>query len=168
MAKGLDFDALFPGRFIKASVLQGRDVTLTISAVRIEDLPAETGGTKVKGILSFDGKKLELVLNRTNGEAIKAMFGRDTGEWLGKRVTFFPTEWNGEPCIRVRGSPDIAAPISFELKLPKRKPKATTLLVTGKGANGQAEAKSPQAHLIDDAGAAQPPLDDTREPGSEG
>jgi hypothetical protein len=132
----LDYDALFPGRFLKASVLQGRDVTLEIADVRIEELPAETGGTKVKGIIAFKGKKMELVLNRTNGESIKAMFGRDTGEWIGKRITLFPTEWNGEPCIRVKGSPDIAAPVKFELKLPRKKPKATTMLVTGKAASG--------------------------------
>jgi hypothetical protein len=137
--KGLDYDALFPGRFLKASVFQGREVTLEISDVRIEELPSETGGMKVKGVVSFKGKKLELVLNRTNGECIKAMFGRDTGDWIGKRVTFYPTEWNGEPCIRVKGSPDIAAPVKFELKLPRKKPKATTMLVTGKPANGAAE-----------------------------
>lgn len=130
MSKGLDFDALFPGRFLKASIFAGREVTLTISNVRVEDLPSETGGTKVKGILSFEGKKLELVLNRTNGEAIRAMFGRDTGEWIGKRVTFFPSEFNGEPCIRVRGSPDIDKDMTFELKLPRKRPQRTTLKKT--------------------------------------
>jgi hypothetical protein len=62
------------------------------------------------------------------------MFGRDTGEWIGKRVTLFASEWNGEPCIRIKGSPDIEKPVTFELKLPRKKPRATTMLVTGKGA----------------------------------
>lgn len=136
--KGLDFDQLFPGRFLKASIFAGHDVTLTIANVRIEDLPSETGGTKVKGILSFEGKKLELVLNRTNGEAIKAMFGRDTGEWIGKRVTFYPATFNGEPCIRVRGSPDLSEPLDYELKLPRKRPQRQRLLVTK--ANGKATA----------------------------
>jgi hypothetical protein len=134
---GLSYDELFPGRFLKASVFKGRDVTLTIRDVRIEELPSETGGTKVKGIIAFEGKKLELVLNRTNGEALKAMWGRDTGDWIGKRVTLYPAMFNGEPCIRVRGSPDLPAPLDFELKLPRKRPQKTRLLVTGK-ANGKA------------------------------
>jgi hypothetical protein len=149
MSKGLDFDQLFPGRFLKASIFAGRDVTLTIANVRIEDLPSETGGTKVKGILAFEGKKLELVLNRTNGEAIKAMFGRDTGEWVGKRVTFYPGTFNGEPCIRVRGSPDLPAPLDYELKLPRKRPVKQRLLVTGQKANGK-PAPEPEPEPITD------------------
>ncbi len=47
------------------------------------------------------------MLNRTNGECLKAMFGRDTGEWIGKRVTLYPAEYQGETAIRVKGSPDM-------------------------------------------------------------
>lgn len=151
--KGLDYDALFPGRFVKAGDFKGNDVTLTIANVRIEDLPNDAGGNKVKGIIAFEGKKKEWVLNRTNGEALKAMWGRDTGEWIGKRVTLFPALFNGEPCIRVRGSPDLEEPLTFELKLPRKRPQKTQLLVTGK-ANGVRKGKpapKPEPEEVDPA-----------------
>ena len=130
--KGLDYDALFPGRFIKAGDFGGRDVTVQISAIDLEDLPSDKGGDKTKGIISFSGAKKKLVLNRTNGECLKAMFGRDTGDWIGKRVTLYAAEWNGDPCIRVRGSPDIEADVEFELRLPRKRPTKATMKKTGK------------------------------------
>jgi hypothetical protein len=128
--KGLDYDALFPGRFVKAGDFKGHDVTLTIANVRIEDLPNDAGGNKVKGIIAFEGKKKEWVLNRTNGEALKAMWGRDTGDWIGKRVTLYPAQFNGDLAIRVRGSPDLKAPLEYELKLPRKRPQKMRLLAT--------------------------------------
>lgn len=159
--RGLDFEALFPGRFIKAADLNGREVTVTVSDVDLEDLPQEKGGDKAKGIVSFSDAKKKLVLNRTNGECIKAMFGRKCDDWTGKRITLYPTEWNGEPCVRIKGSPDIAKPITFELKLPRKKPRATTLLVTKAG---RASApKTPEQRLTDEAESAQE-ADETQQP----
>lgn len=134
MGKGLDYDALFPGRFLKAGEFNGRDVTLTIAGIELEELPQEQGGTKVRGVLSFQQTKKRLVLNRTNGESMKAMFGRDTGEWIGKRVTLYPENihfGDVEHAIRVRGSPDLKAPVKFALKLPRKRPQDVTLAVTG-------------------------------------
>jgi hypothetical protein len=134
--KGLDYDALFPGRFLKAGLFNGKDVTLTIAVVRLEELP-EQAGTRTRGILGFQKTKLELVLNRTNGESLKALFGRDTGDWIGKRVTFYPAKIDSEfadIAIRVRGSPDIKAPVTFDLKLPRKKSRSVTLAVTKVGA----------------------------------
>jgi hypothetical protein len=136
--KGLDYDLLFPGRFIKAAEFKGKDVLVTISSIDLEDLPQDKGGERVKGIISFAGKKKKLVLNRTNGECFKAMFGRDTGEWVGKRVVLYPAVWNGDPCIRVRGSPDIAEDKTFELKLPKKRPQKVTMFNTATKNGGAA------------------------------
>ncbi|MDP3910885.1 MAG: hypothetical protein Q8Q14_10895 [Gemmatimonadales bacterium] len=128
------YDELFPGRFLKAGLFKGRDVTLTIKDVLIESLPAEKGGEEDKAILHFRESPKALVLNRTNGESIKAMFGKAVRDWLGKRVTFFPTHdklgRETVDAIRVRGSPDIAHVVAFELRLPKRKARAVTLAVT--------------------------------------
>lgn len=125
----MDFDKLFPGRFIKAADLNGKEVTLTISAVVTDELIGDKG-TEVKGLVSFAGKKKQLVLNKTNGLCLKQMFGRESDDWVGKRVTIYPTTFNDEPCIRVKGSPDIEQDISFDLKLPRKAPKATKLVKT--------------------------------------
>lgn len=147
----MDFDLLFPGRFIKAADLRGKDVTLTISAVVVDELIGDKG-TEMKGIVSFAGKKKQLVLNKTNGLCLKQMFGRETDGWIGKRVTIFPTTFNDDPCIRVKGSPDIASEMSFELKLPRKKPKAMRLIKTTPGVTTAADAHPP-----DDDGDAPPP-----------
>jgi len=137
----MDYQLMFPSRFIKAADLRGKDVTLEIEAVEIEKLESEKE-TKDKGIVRFKVAKKALVLNRTNAECIVAMFGRLTEKWIGKRVTLYPAIWNDEPCVRVRGSPDISAPVTFELKLPKKKAKRTTMQKTTPGAAPPAEMES--------------------------
>lgn len=132
MNKVVDYDQLFPGRFMKAGEFQGKDVTLTVTDVDIEDLPQDKGPDKPRGILSFRETKKKLVLNRTNGECIKGMFGRNPQEWIGKRITFYPAEWNGEPAIRVKGSPEMSEQMDVEVRLPKRKPIVMKMQVTGK------------------------------------
>lgn len=150
MGKGLDYDQLFPGRFIKSGEFQGRDVTLTIKGIRLEELPQDKGGERAKGIVAFEGTKKEWVLNRTNGECLKAMWGRDTGEWIGKRVTLFPAPFQSsfgdattDTCIRVRGSPDLTADMRIEIRLPRKKPIQVTMRATGKQAVKPAPKPAP-------------------------
>ncbi len=143
----MDFDMLFPGRFMKSGEFKGRDVTLTITGVEMEDLPQDKGGEKARGIISFTETKKKLVLNRTNGEALKALFGRDTDDWMGKRVTFYPAPYEGdETCIRVRGAPHLTKPLTFELKLPRKKPISVTLIPTAK--NGKKVVDEEEAEPV--------------------
>lgn len=121
----MDFDALYPNRFMKAGEFAGKPYTLTISDVKVEELEGDKG-KKVKGIVSFKETTKQLVLNRTNGECLKAMFGRETNNWVGKRVTFFPKTITDSftdeliPAIRVLGSPDIEADKSFTAKIGRK------------------------------------------------
>lgn len=155
-AKPIDFDQLFPGRFLKAGLFLGKTPTFTVSSVDTEELPQERGADRTRGILSFRETKFQLVLNRTNGECLKAMFGRAAQEWVGKRVTLC-TDKDRDPggkgmvdCVRVFGSPDIANDMTIDINLPRRKPKQRTLRrVEPKGRT---------------AAAAEP----NREPGQEG
>lgn len=124
--KPASFDELYPGRFLKAALLRGKPATLTISDVDIEELVGDDGA-KRKAILSFSETPLKLVLCRTNGECIRAMFGSELAKWIGKKVTIHESQWNGEPCIRVLGSPDITASIQAVVKLPRKKPITMTM-----------------------------------------
>lgn len=146
----MDYETLFPGRFIKSVDLKGRDVTLTVRAIRAEDIDG-----KPKAIVTFDGTKKELVLNRTNAEAVKLMFGRETDNWLGKRLTIYPAtipdpfQGGSTTAIRVRGSPDITKPASATIQRGRKSIKVS-VVPTGKGAraNGknQKAAPPPPAH----------------------
>ncbi len=138
----VDFDQLYPGRFLKAGEFLGRKVTLTISDVELDELEGDKG-KKVKGVVSFKETTRQLCLNRTNGICLKAMFGRKLAEWAGKRVTLFPGNWNGEECIRVWGSPDIAKDEEIVIELPRKKPTRMLMHKVVKGAEKPAAEREP-------------------------
>lgn len=136
----MDYELLFPGRFLRASDFKGKAVTLTVTDVAMEPLPQDSGGERERGIVSFAETKKGLVLNRTNASAFVALFGRDTADWQGHRVTFHPEQVKlGRETvlgIRVVGSPEIAEPLAYELRLPRKKPRQVTLVPTGKAGDG--------------------------------
>jgi hypothetical protein len=130
----VDFDELFPGRFLKAGLFRVRPLTLRITAVDVEALPDDKGGERRRGIISFKQTDMQLVLNRTNGECLKAMFGARVQDWIGKRVTFACEQdrFGNElvDAIRIVGSPDLTKPVEVLIKMPHKKPRARKLAVT--------------------------------------
>lgn len=118
----MDVDALYESRFLRGRDLEGRAWTLTIADVRLEKLLSRFGPERAKGIVRFEGAKKELVLNRTNGECLKAMFGRETDAWVDKRVTLHAVPYEGDLAIRVLGSPDLEADLEVTIALPQRRP----------------------------------------------
>lgn len=106
----------FPDKYLFAEDFLGKPATLTIAKMNSDAL-VTAAGKKRAVIVTFVGKKKVLVLNKTNAHLINAIFPLAPGEslktWVGKRVTFYPTQCSmkGEivDCIRVYGSPDLAA-----------------------------------------------------------
>ncbi len=107
-----DFRSMYDANWIYAFDLKGRDVTVTIKEVRAAKVKGGVGADRKeqrKPVLFFKESKDQrgLVLCKTNGKTIAAMYGNDTDGWLGKRVTLFPTvtdafgQSNVE-CIRIR------------------------------------------------------------------
>lgn len=138
MSKGLTFSQLYPGKFIRADELNGRPVTLTITDVILEELEREDGTTKTSPIVSFQETKRQWVMVRTNGCCLRAMFGDEISDWIGKRVTLYPERdasglSDSGLCIRVKGSPDIDAPVTATIKLPRRRPQTRRLVPTKQG-----------------------------------
>ncbi len=127
MPKPTNYDELYPGRFLKAGLLKGQKVTLTIKDVDVEQLEDNTGKPKTKAIIAFSERPLELVACKTNGLCLKAMFGKDLANWIGKKVTLFPGQWNGEECIRIWGSPEIEKDFDISIELPRRRPFPMTM-----------------------------------------
>jgi len=142
--KPVNYDELFPGRFIKADLFVsefGTDKpTVTIKGVDLETFPRDDGKEETRGVLTLGETAKQMKLNRTNGDCLKAMFGTSVqNDWLGKRITLC-IERDRDPggvkgamcnCIRVFGSPDIAGDVIATIKLPKRKPKDRRLVRTG-------------------------------------
>lgn len=125
--KPTNYDELYPGRFLKAGLLKNQKVTLTIKDVDLEQLEDNTGKPKGKAIISFVERPMEMVACKTNGLCIKAMFGKELRDWIGKRITLFQGQWNGEECIRIWGSPDIEKEFTVSVELPRRKPFPMTM-----------------------------------------
>lgn len=145
LKKPVDWDELYPGRFLKAGELQGKKVSLTISDIDLDELEGDQG-KKVKGIVSFKETTKQIPLNKTNGICIRAMFGRKLMDWVGKRVTLFEGQWNGEPCIRIWGSPDITRDEDVMVTLPRKKPIKMTLHRVVKGGADQRQPEPPSEH----------------------
>lgn len=98
----MDVRLLFPSLYLGAADLQGKDVTLTIRRVDVEELQMRDGSKQKKPVARFEetkaradkerqpDKEKRLVLNRTNAMTIAAMHGYEVDNWTGKRVTLFP------------------------------------------------------------------------------
>lgn len=128
--KPVDWDELYPGRFLKSGELRGERVTLTISSVDLELLETEQG-ERQRGTVAFRETPRRLALNRTNGLCLRAMFGRAVQSWVGRRIVLFPTTTKlggkTEACIRIWGSPDISSDMQVEIALPRRRPMSMTM-----------------------------------------
>jgi hypothetical protein len=105
-----DFRSMYDSLYLYAHDLKGRDVTVTIKEVKVAKLRSidkDKPPTK-KPILFFKESKDErgLVLCKTNSRLIAGIYGVDTDDWIGKRVTLFPArvEAFGETvdAIRIR------------------------------------------------------------------
>ncbi len=85
----LNDDFLAEGDFIGGDG-KYREFTLTVKAVTLDELQLPGRSTKEgKVVLAFEKAKKRLVLNKTNGTAIKSHYGKHVKDWLGKKVTVF-------------------------------------------------------------------------------
>lgn len=99
----MNYNALYPSKYVAASDLGGQDYTVVIARVTVEKVGTEE---EDRGVVYFVGCTKGMVLNRTNGKRIAALYGPETDAWVGRAITLYPseTEFGGDtvPCIRVR------------------------------------------------------------------
>ncbi len=133
----MNFDDLYPSRFLKAGNLPNGKANYTIKSVAREPLEVENG-IEEKVVMTFEETAMQLVLAKVNAVCIRAMFGSDVQQWIGKRVTLYATteimpfpRRRNEPCIRVFGSPDIQEEVICEWTPPKRRKLVQKLQPTG-------------------------------------
>jgi hypothetical protein len=136
-------DELTESAYIKAGQFKGKKPTLTITGVTTTKLEDRKGAEKKKGIVAFQETDKGWVLNRTNIECAKAMFGSETDDWVGKRITLFAAPYEGDVAIRVWGSPDISADFQVTIELPRKKPFKMTMHRTAPPAAAAAAPATP-------------------------
>lgn len=165
-----DYDQLFPGRFLKSGEFDGKEVTLTIGNVELEEME-DRKGMRVKPIVTFRETKRQMVLNRTNAECLKGLFGRKVADWVGKRVTFYPitVEAFGAPtlAIRVKGSPDISRDVQITVKVGRQGDAKVMMRRTGAKASANGKAAQTPAPSVGEPPPDVPLPGATREPGED-
>jgi len=117
----MNLNQAFPSPFLKADDLNGKNVTVTISEVSIEELGQ--GQNKEKKLcVSFVGKEKKLVCNKTNANTIAKLYGQETDEWTGKRITLVAreVEFQGEMVLSIRVS--LTKPSETQRKAPVAPP----------------------------------------------
>jgi len=96
--------------YLEAAALEG-EITLTIEAVRQpggKDIGTDGRPLGEKAvIIAYKGAKKQHVACRTVQKQIRALYGNDTDNWIGKKIILFPTTCNAfgnpkTPCIRVK------------------------------------------------------------------
>ena len=99
-------ELMFPSKYVKAVDIEGKDRALTIESVKAEKLQRADGDSDQGYVVTFKGAKKAWVLNKTNAKTIAKIHGKETDNWVGKRITLFATTCDafGETvdCIRVR------------------------------------------------------------------
>lgn len=95
-----------PSKYVAAHELRGRDVTVTIKAVRGQIVEGEGNRKNKRPVLEFANASKPMVLNKTNAKILIQLYGADYTKWAGKRVTLYPTTTSMAgatvDCIRIR------------------------------------------------------------------
>lgn len=149
-----DFDDMFPGYF-NAGHFEDGERTVTLRTIVREELAVigksgkPTGDTQDKWVMVFADSPNRMVLNETNASLIRAMFGRKTSAWIGKRITLHsePNCGFGKPGVRVCGSPDIDSDVSARPGLMPKPSRVYTLRRT------QPPAAEPKPAQVDPSAA---------------
>jgi hypothetical protein len=81
-----NIDDLYPSRFLKSGDLNG-PMRLTIASIKQTEL-----GNEPKVIITFSDNDKAFVLNKTNKNLIKKLYGSDYSKWIGRPITLVATE----------------------------------------------------------------------------
>lgn len=99
-------DEVFPSKYLKASDLVGKPITVTIERAPLETLKNPEGREQAKTVLYFSGARKALPLNLTNWDACAEICGADTDDWPGHQIELYPTktQMGGKmvDCVRIR------------------------------------------------------------------
>jgi hypothetical protein len=101
-------ETMFDNDYIKAFDLAGKDVIVTIERVCAGEVSNKTKKAR-KPLLYVKGQAKPLVLNKTNAKVICQLYGKETDEWIGKRLTLYPTtvDFGGETVEAIRVRPQV-------------------------------------------------------------
>jgi len=128
----------FGGSYLTAEALkESGPTTYTVRDFAREELTDQnTEEVRVKLVLYFEEDGRGLVMNKTTALCCDAMFGEDVRGWVGRGLTLYcdsSVRVGGRVVggVRIKGSPDIPAPMVVRVKLPKRRAQELQMEKTG-------------------------------------
>ncbi len=123
----------FPSKYLRAADLDGRQITVEISGIEMEDVAT---GEEPKPVLYFSGKSKGVVLNKTNANTIASAYGDESDEWIGQQVMLFSAhvDFQGRSVEAIR------------MKIPPRKPQPKPAAQVA----AEPVERSPLASIIED------------------
>jgi hypothetical protein len=136
---------------LSAADLGEHTPTATISAVEGGVFEGENGKSDKKALITLVGKQKKFAANVINCTLIEAMFGPDYEEWVGHAITLMADKvevagkYKGDPCVRIKGSPELRGPVTVTISLQRRKPFERVLKPTGTSAAPNRSSDAPDA-----------------------
>jgi hypothetical protein len=127
---------------LSAADLGGKVVTVRIAAVTGGTFEGEPEAGKAAktaraALVEFEGHEKKLAAKFINCTLIEAMFGAQIEGWVGHYLTLMQDEvevkgqYYKDPCIRVKGSPEMTQQsLVVTIALPRRRPITRTLVKT--------------------------------------
>ena len=102
----MHYRLMYPSEYLNAADLMGKEVQVVIEKVEIEEVPGADGKKAPKPVLHAKGAKKRLPLPKCCARAIAGKYGNDTADWIGKKITLFPTRCmafgQDVECVRVK------------------------------------------------------------------
>lgn len=109
----------FPGTYLKAADLQGKEPVVTIkNIVPTEMKDLKTGNDVKKFVVYFEGKEAGVVLSPTKWDAIEAIYGDDTDKWIGQKVTLYTVQTQMGPGLQFKAPPKASTTIDVPAQAP--------------------------------------------------
>lgn len=112
----------YPSKYLTAEDLDGRDITVTIEDVTLENM-GQGQKKENKLMITMVGKKKAFICNKTNANTIAKILGSDdTDDWIGKKIIIGPreVEFQGEMVMSIRVS--LKKPTSTQATKPPPEP----------------------------------------------
>ncbi len=96
----------FPSTYLKAADLDDEKWVVTIEEIKME-LVGQGEDQTHKPVAYFRELEKGLVLNKTNGTAISTIYGDESDDWSGQRITLFSTwvDFGGKQVEAIRVEP---------------------------------------------------------------
>ena len=118
-----DLDEGAESPFLKVADLKNQDMTVTIRRVEKQTL-GRGAKAEQKLVVFFDEFQKGMVLNVTNRNTIKDLYGSTVAGFIGKRITIWPkpdVEYEGriKPGLRIRPNIPTGTPVPRQAAAPK-------------------------------------------------